>query len=73
MLDPVMPGNALTDFVTALCRSQVFTWFPTGCQLWPWVVERLMHKVKRLKTEDKSEDGQVRYGTVLSRDGLGGF
>lgn len=40
--------------------SHVFTCFPTGCQLWPWLVERLMHKVKRLKTEDKSEDCQVR-------------
>lgn len=69
MLDPVMPGNALSDFVTALFQG--FTWFPTGCQLWPWVVERLMHRVKRLKTEDKSEDGQVRYGTLLSCDGLG--
>lgn len=24
-----------------------------------------MHKVKRLKIEDKTEDGQVRYGTFF--------
>ena len=35
-------------------------WCFTGCQVWFKVVEQLMHKVKRLKIEDKTEDGQER-------------
>lgn len=49
-----------------LFSAHAFTWFPTGCQFWCRVVERLMHRVKRLKTEDKSEDDKDRYGCGLA-------
>lgn len=35
-------------------------WCFTGCQVWFSLVEQLMHRVKRPKIEDKTEDGEVR-------------
>lgn len=38
----------------------VVAWCFTGCQVWFSLVEQLMHRVKRPKIEDKTEDGEVR-------------